>query len=280
MERTDDFTRKREKLLGMIKEWAVEDICLAFSGGVDSSLLLALAAKEASRRGTKVYAVTFQTELHPQADLAIASRVAAGAGAEHVVIQVDEFEDARITKNPVNRCYLCKKLLFSRLLEFAGEKGIHTVLEGTNHDDLSVYRPGLEAVRELGVKSPLAMCGMTKQEVRAYAELCGLTVARRPSSPCLATRLPYGAKVERALLRQIDRGEEYLKTLGFSNVRIRQHGDITRIEVDRESFPAVLKHAEEICRELQRMGMRYITMDLQGFRSGSMDKYLPVRKFQ
>lgn len=276
MERTDDFARKQEQLLEMIKEWAGEDICLAFSGGVDSSLLLALAAGEASRRGTKVYAVTFQTELHPQADLEIAARVAAGAGAEHVVIRVDEFEDPRITENPVNRCYLCKKLLFSRLLEFAREKGIHTVLEGTNHDDLSVYRPGLRAVRELGVKSPLAMCGMTKQEVRELAKRCGLSVAGRPSSPCLATRLPYGAKIERELLGRIDRGEEYLKSLGFSNVRIRQHGNITRIEVDRESFPAVAAHAEKICRELQNMGMRYITLDLQGFRSGSMDEYLSV----
>lgn len=268
------MNQKQNQLLENLNQWAKEDVCVAFSGGVDSSLLLHLAVQAANRHGTKVYAATFQTELHPQADLDIAKKVAADAGAIHVIMEVDEFEDDRILENPVNRCYLCKKLLFTNLINFAKEKGIHTVYEGTNADDLKVYRPGLQAVKEMGVYSPLAMAGLTKEEVRSWAEECGISVSRRPSAPCLATRLPYGTRIEKSLLERIDAGEEYLKELGFPNVRIRQHGDISRIEVEKKDFPAVMDQGDEIVAKLKELGLRYITLDLQGFRSGSMDEYL------
>lgn len=266
------MNQKQKRLLEHLNQWTKEDICVAFSGGVDSSLLLYLAVKAARQHNTEVYAVTFQTELHPQADLPVATRVAADAGARHVVMEVDEFEDDRILENPVNRCYLCKKLLFTKLIKFAEEKGIHTVMDGTNADDLNVYRPGLQAVKEMGVFSPLAMAGLTKEEVRSWAGECGISVSRRPSAPCLATRLPYGTRIDKSLLKRIDSGEEYLKSLGFSNVRIRQHGDISRIEVEKKEFAAILEHSEEIIKNLKELGFRYITLDLQGFRSGSMDE--------
>lgn len=266
--------QKRKELEKQMNDWAKSDICVAFSGGVDSSLLLYLAVQAAALYGSKVYAVTFQTSLHPQADLAIAKAVAGDAGAEHVVLEVDEFADEEILKNPVNRCYLCKRLLFTKLLEFAASKGISTVMEGSNADDLNVYRPGLAAVQELGILSPLVSFGIKKAEVRAMAEQLGISVSHRPSAPCLSTRLPYGAKIEKEMLQRLDAGESYLKELGFSNVRIRQHGEVSRIEVDKQEFSAILGKGEEICTQLKKMGFRYITLDLQGFRSGSMDEYL------
>lgn len=268
------MNQKREKLEEQMAVWTKGDICIAFSGGVDSSLLLYLAVRAAAKHGSKVYAVTFQTKLHPQADLAVAKAVAEDAKAEHVILEVDEFEKEEILKNPVNRCYLCKYYLFMKLLEFASEKRISVVLEGSNQDDLGVYRPGLQAVKELGILSPLAMFQITKKEVREMAEDLGIPVSDRPSAPCLATRLPYGDRIEKEVLERLDQGEMYLKSLGFSNVRIRQHRDVSRIEVERQEFPRFLELHDEICKNLQILGLRYITLDLQGFRSGSMDEYL------
>lgn len=268
------FEKKKKNLLEMMNSFAERDVCVAFSGGVDSSILLKLACDSAMRHHTTVYAVTFETNLHPQADLAIAKKVAMETGAKHIVLEVNEFDNPDILKNPVNRCFLCKKMLFTKLLDFAADKKINCVIEGTNEDDLHVFRPGLQAVRELKVHSPLAEAGLTKQEVRCLAEEYGLSVSKRPSAPCLATRLPYDTVIDPEVLHMIDLGEQFLKDMGFNQVRIRQHGDITRIEVSRESFASVADTSDVICRRLQEIGFRYITMDLQGFRSGSMDEYL------
>lgn len=145
------------------------------------------------------------------------------------------------------------------------------MLEGSNEDDLHVYRPGLQAVKELGVVSPLADCGITKAEVRVLAAEYDIPVANRPSAPCLATRLPYGAELDLELLKRIDEAENYLKNFGWRNVRLRVHGEITRLEVDKEVFTEVLEHREVIIKHLKDMGFRYVTLDLEGFRSGSMD---------
>ncbi|MDD3277875.1 MAG: ATP-dependent sacrificial sulfur transferase LarE [Lachnospiraceae bacterium] len=268
------FEAKKERLLHKIESFAEKDVCVAFSGGVDSSLLLKLAVDAARKKGTTVYAVTFETSLHPKADLGIAKQVAAQIGASHVVLEVNEFDDPGILQNPVNRCYLCKKMLFTKLIDFAGKQGTDCVMEGTNADDLLVYRPGLQAVRELQVQSPLADTAFTKEEVRRLAAEYEITVSGRPSAPCLATRIPYGTVLNPEVLERIDRGEMYLKTLGFAQVRIRQHGDITRIEVPASQFEEVVTQAESICSSLEKLGFRYLTLDLKGFRSGSMDEYL------
>ena len=160
---------KRQQLLAYMNQCAGTDVALAFSGGVDSSLLLKMACDCAGEQGTKVYAVTFQTRLHPPCDLEAAKRIAEELKAEHVILQVDELEMEEICYNPENRCYLCKKNLFGHLKKFADEKGIPCLMDGTNEDDLHVYRPGLRALAEFGVESPLARCGVTKEEVRALA---------------------------------------------------------------------------------------------------------------
>ncbi len=265
---------RKDKLLQQIRTYAQEDTALAFSGGVDSALLLYLLSQAARDTGKHVYAVTFQTALHPQADLAYARHFAQSVGLDCHVLKVNELEDPRILSNPPDRCYYCKKMLYEKLLEFARERRISTVLEGSNQDDLNVYRPGFKAVQELGIASPLAQCGITKSQVRQMAGEYGLSCASRPSAPCLATRLPYHTTLDMQLLARIDEGEQFLKGLGFDNVRIRVHKDIARIETDPEQFSLLLQKRQEIIRRLQELDLPYLTLDLEGLRSGSMDVHL------
>ncbi len=246
-------------------------ICVAFSGGVDSSLILKAAVKAAKRDGGKVYAVTFDSRLHPSCDLEIAARVAAELGGIHKVIHVNELEQEAIRMNPVNRCYLCKRHLFENLKQMAEELGAATVMDGTNEDDHHVYRPGIRALKELGIVSPLAQLHITKAEVKAMAAAWGISVASRPSTPCMATRLPYNTPIDYDVMQQIEKGEGYLRELLGGNVRLRLHGNVVRIEVDKASFGKLLEHEEEIVQNLKNLGFIYITMDLEGFRSGSMD---------
>ena len=252
-------TEKREALKQFMAEKAKAPVCVAFSGGVDSSLILKLACDTAKKTGMPVYAVTFHTMLHPACDLEIAERVAKELGAIHKIIQVNEMELEAIRTNPVNRCYICKHHLFATLLDFAKEEGIPCVMDGTNESDLHVYRPGIQALRELGVVSPLAQCGLEKKDVKAFAADLGISVASRPSMPCMA------------VLKRIEKGEDYLRSVFGGNVRLRLHGDIVRIEVDADKFEKAIAERETICRTLKEMGFLYITLDLEGFRSGSMD---------
>lgn len=262
---------KYKKLKNILLEYAREDVCIAFSGGVDSSLLLVMACEAAKKTKKKVYGVTFDTVLHPKADIEVARQVLSGTGAIHEVLHIDELAVPEIRSNPVDRCYLCKRELYTRLRDFARKKNIPTILEGSNEDDLHVYRPGLLAVRELDIKSPLAICGITKEEVRELAAQYGLSVAKRPSAPCLATRLPYGTEIDLALLARIEEGERFLRDMGFQNVRIRIHGDVLRLECDLQDMGRLMEKREEIVSGLKRVGCVYITFDLEGFRSGSMD---------
>ena len=265
------MTVEKDMLLQQIRTYAQKDTVLAFSGGVDSALLLCLLSQASRETGRRVYAVTFHTVLHPQADLACARQLADTMDVSHHILTIDELEDPRVSENPPDRCYHCKKMLFERLWRFARERHVDTVLEGSNRDDLGVYRPGLKAVQELGVASPLAQCGITKAQIRQMAAAYGLPVASRPSVPCLATRIPYGTPLDTALLSRIDQGEHFLRSLGFRNVRIRVHGDIARLETDPEDLPLLLKHRPAVVRQLKGLGIPYLTLDLEGFRSGSMD---------
>ncbi len=265
---------KLQKLQTVIGDCAAQDICVAFSGGVDSALLLKLACDAAARTKKTVWAVTFDTVLHPAADMAVAKQVASEMGANHAVLFVDELSDPQMKFNPVDRCYLCKKSLFERLLVFAEEKKAEMILEGSNADDLKTYRPGLRAVRELGIKSPLAECALTKDEVRLFSRELGISVANRPSTPCLATRLPYGAELDAALLGRIGEGERRLREMGFANVRVRVHKDTLRLEVDISQMQKLLEYRGKVLEVLSAVGCRYLTLDLEGFRSGSMDTFL------
>ncbi len=269
--------KKRAQIRSVLAEYGRGDIAVAFSGGVDSSLLLYLAMEAAGLHGKTVYALTADTVLHPAADRQIAAKVAKSAGAVHKILFVDELRDGAILNNPVNRCYLCKKQLFLEFLRVCAREGIPTLLEGSNGDDLQVYRPGIQAIRELQVVSPLAEAGLTKAEVRRWAGELKIPTAERPSTPCMATRLPYGAKLSAELLAKIEKGEELLQNMGYAKLRLRIHGEVTRIEVPSEDFSRLLEQRETIVEELQALGFRYLTLDLQGLRSGSMDEYLPLK---
>lgn len=263
-----------ENLKKCMDQYCKEPVCLAFSGGVDSSLLLKMACDSAKKQGTFVYAVTFDTRLHPACDTENARKVADELRAFHDVLKIDELELPEIQDNPVDRCYICKKHLFLTLREYAEEKGVSLILDGTNEDDLHVYRPGLKALEELGIKSPLAECGITKDEVKALAAEYGISAAARPSTPCMATRLPYGAKLDYDLLGRIEKGEACLKGILSGNIRLRVHGDIARIELDPEEMVKALENRETIVGMLKKLGFTYIAMDLAGFCSGSMDVYV------
>lgn len=268
---------KTEQLEAIMDELTDQDMALAFSGGVDSSLLLKMAADRAAKKGTKVWAVTFNSRLHPSCDLENARKVAGELGGIHVILEIDELKMEEIRSNPVNRCYLCKRNLFRTLMAFAKEKGVEVLAEGTNEDDLHVYRPGIQAVRELGIRSPLAEAGLTKEEVRRLAAACGISAASRPSTPCMATRLPYGVRLDYEILKKIEAGEEILRRMIGGNVRLRLHGQVVRIETDPERFSLALEKREEVVRQLKELGFVYITLDLEGFRSGSMDVGLESR---
>jgi uncharacterized protein len=266
-----------KKLIELKKEISklVEDgVCIAFSGGVDSSLILKIACEAGKELNRKVYAVTFETKLHPVSDVTISKKVAKEMGAIHEIIQINEFENEAILNNPVDRCYQCKKSLFINLLDFAEKKSLKYVLDGTNADDLNSYRPGVQALKELGVISPLAKLGITKSEVREFAKVLNISVASRPSAPCMATRLPYNTKISFELLEKIEEGEEFIKSLGFHVVRLRVHKDIVRIEVKKEDLQKLILEGDTITEYLKKLGFVYITLDLEGFRSGSMDIYV------
>jgi len=257
----------KQQLLDYLSQWKGQRVCLAYSGGVDSVFLLHMLQKA----GASVVAVTFDTFLHPKADAALAKEIASELGAEHIVLPVNECSDERILENPPKRCYYCKYTLFQSLRAFAKEQGITVVLDGTNADDLLEYRPGLQALSELSIISPLALCGITKQMVRAYSAEEGLRTAKMPSTPCLATRLPYGTRITPDLLARVEAGEDFLRGLGVYNLRLRTDGTDARIEVDLDAFSLLLEHRNEMIQTLRSLSFERITLDLEGFRSGSYD---------
>lgn len=302
-----ELAEKYKRLQEKIRSYVPEGIAVAFSGGVDSALVLKTACMAAE--GNKVYAVTAQTCLHPAGDPDKAGKAAREFGAQHKVVRIDELAESGIETNPVNRCYLCKRSIFRKIKELAEELGAGIVLEGTNADDLRQYRPGIRALAELRIISPLAECGLTKTEIREIAAYLGIPAAGCPSTPCLATRLPYGTKISYELLKRIDEGEQYLRGLGFYNVRLRTHeltetvnhtapkeetqedntdGNfhlqggkgsekeerrwLARIEVDIEDIPRILEHGKELTEVVKNLGFARVTVDLEGFRSGSMDE--------
>ena len=268
------YEEKKQKLQEQMLVYAQGDMLVAFSGGVDSSLILKLAVQAATKIGHKVYGIMVHTMLHPMGEVEDARVTAEQIGAEFRVLEIDELKGADILDNPVDRCYRCKKYLFRNLIEEGKKLGVSVMMEGTNEDDLHVYRPGLRAIRELGIHSPLAEAGMTKAEVRKLAGELGVSVSNKPSMPCLATRFPYGTRISYETMRKVDEGEAFIRSLGFYNVRLRIHNDVARIEVDVNEMPHLLEHCEQIVAKLKNLGYDYITVDLEGFRSGSMDLHV------
>lgn len=268
------YEEKKQKLQKQMLVYAQGDMLVAFSGGVDSSLILKLAVQAAAKTGHKVYGIMVHTMLHPMGEVEDARVTAEQIGAEFQVLEIDELKGADILDNPVDRCYRCKKYLFHNLIEEGKKLGVSAMMEGTNEDDLHVYRPGLRAIRELGIHSPLAEVGMTKAEVRKLAGELGISVSNKPSMPCLATRFPYGTRISYEAMQKVDEGEAFVRSLGFYNVRLRIHNDVARIEVDVNEMPRLLEYREQIVAKLKNLGYDYITVDLEGFRSGSMDLHV------
>lgn len=266
-----DYFSKVGKLKEMIAACAEGNIVVAFSGGADSSLILKMTCEAAERTGHTVYGIFLHTMFHPAGEMQSARKIADEVGAVFKTLEIDELKEAGIEYNPQDRCYRCKKYLFQSVLKEAEKLHADIVMEGTNQDDLMVYRPGIRAVKELGIISPLAEAGLTKKEVRRLASEYGLSVSNKPASPCLATRFPYGTKLSSDAMRCVEQGEKILKEQGFHNVRLRVHGEIARIEVDSRDLKTLVEHRKEIISGLKKLGYTYVTLDLEGFRSGSMD---------
>ncbi len=259
------------QLQAYLSRYAANGICVAFSGGVDSSLVL----KAAAQTGADTAAVYFRTALHPAGDQNTAQRIAREIGVPFHVIALNEFANPAIMENPPDRCYHCKHMLFSMLKAWAEQHGYGVCMDGTNADDLQQYRPGIGALKELHIVSPLAECAFTKQQVRMLAARLGLSSANTPSSPCLATRLPYHTPVTKEKLAKIEKAELLLRQNGFPVNRVRLHGAIARIELPPEQF--LLFHRQNgLIPALKKIGFDYITLDMEGFRSGSMDE--PLQK--
>ena len=245
---------------------------VAFSGGVDSSLALAVAAR-ALPEG-KVLAVTSNNETYLPSELDLASGFANSMGVEHLVIDTRELDNPDYASNPTNRCYFCKSTLYSDLDALAKERGYTCVIDGANKDDEGDYRPGRKAARELGVLSPLSVAGVTKEEVRALAKHLGLPSWDKPALACLSSRFPYGQEITPEKLRQVTRAEEFLRAEGFQQVRVRHHGEIARLEVGPQELERAFEMRDEISAELKDAGFLYVTLDLAGYKSGSLNAAL------
>ncbi|RFU70128.1 ATP-dependent sacrificial sulfur transferase LarE [Peribacillus saganii] len=247
-------------------------VLVAFSGGVDSTFLLA-KAKEVL--GDKVFAVTAASETFPTREFNLAVSLAKQIGVKHVQTSVSELTNADFVKNDPSRCFHCKNGLYSHLQELMDEYGqIYTIVDGSNMDDLGEYRPGMKAARDLGVRSPLQEAGFFKEEIRILSKEMGLPTWNKPSFACLSSRIPYGTEITQEKIDQLDLAETFLLGLGLYQVRVRHHDKIARIEVIPEDMTRVLEHHEEIDKAFKSYGFSYVTMDLKGYRSGSMNEVL------
>jgi pyridinium-3,5-biscarboxylic acid mononucleotide sulfurtransferase len=255
-------------------------VAVAFSGGVDSTFVLKVAVDTLGREN--VLAVTGASDSVATAEMEDARRLAAQIGAEHILIETHEFEDANYLANPTNRCYYCKTELYTRMSELLAPRGDYVVVNGTNADDLGDFRPGLTAASEHSVRAPCAEVGLTKSEIRVLSAEMGLPTADKPAAPCLSSRVQYGETITPEKLRMIERGEAFLRTLGLRECRVRHHDKLARIEVPADEIariatPDVRAKIDTAFREI---GYHYVTLDLRGFRSGSMNEVIAFGRRQ
>jgi uncharacterized protein len=277
MERNDavmiedqDIIKKNEELGRILREMG--RCLIAYSGGVDSAFLLLRAQQEL---GDHVLAVTASSETFPEREFNEAIALAKELNAPHETIDIREFENENFIKNDKNRCYFCRQGLHERLVQIAHEKGYPYILDGTNASDVGDYRPGMKALREKGVRSPLKDAGLTKDDIRLLSKEMNLRTWNKPSFACLSSRIPYGTKITEKAINQLDIAENYLLTeIGLYQVRVRHHDKIARIEVDPQDIERVIRHRDEIHAKLKSLGFDYITLDLEGYRTGSMNEVL------
>ena len=251
-------------------------VLVAYSGGVDSTLLLRAARDVLGRRAA---AVTVATEVHTARELREAKETAAGLGVPLRVLRARLLGRPAFVSNPPDRCYYCKKALFTRVAKLARERGIENVADGTNADDEADFRPGRRALAELGVRSPLREAGLGKRDIRALSRRLGLPTADRPARACLASRFPYGTRITAGGLRRVDAAEEALRRLGFEQARVRHHGPVARVEIPAARIRAFLAPGvrRRVVRALRELGWTYVALDLSGYRSGSLNEVLGRR---
>ncbi len=244
---------------------------LAYSGGVDSSVLLRAASEVL---GPHLIAVTAVSETYPAGELASAQEFARSLGVTPRILHTEELSSEEFLRNPPDRCYYCKRELFGKLSQIAEQEGIPFVLDGSNADDLTDHRPGRRAALEFSIRSPLIETGFAKPEVRELARILGLPVWDKPSLACLSSRIPYGARITPEILRTVQTAEDLLHTFGFRQARVRHHGTTARIEVDRDEFGLLLSGglARRIAASLKELGYTYVCLDLEGYRTGSMNE--------
>lgn len=246
---------------------------LAYSGGVDSSLLLKAASEV---MGPNLVAATAVSETYPKGELIVAEEFARSLGVTHKFVHTEEMASEDFARNPPDRCYHCKKELFEKLRQLAAAEGVSFVMDGSNADDLRDHRPGRKAAAEFSVRSPLLEAGFSKAEVRERARALGLRVWDKPSLACLSSRIPYGTRITSGLIRTVDAAEDHLRAFGFGQARVRHHGDIARIEVMPEDFAKFLHRdiAEKIAARFRELGYVYVCLDIEGYRTGSMNEGL------
>ncbi|MBI5075743.1 MAG: ATP-dependent sacrificial sulfur transferase LarE [Nitrospirae bacterium] len=261
--------QKLSSLITILKD--TPSALLAFSGGVDSSFLL----RAMKISGVPFLAITGKSETVPEKDLQQAIAFALQEGVQHRVIMTGELQNESFLNNPPDRCFFCKQDLFQRMQQIAEAESFDALFDGSNADDLKDFRPGRKAARLYGVQSPLAEAGLLKDDIRLLSKKLGLDTWNRPSSPCLSSRFPYGQKITLPLLRRVEQAEGYLKSIGIEVVRVRIHNDVARIEVPEHEMMTVLKNRQAVAENFRSFGFSFISLDLEGFTSGSLNRVLP-----
>ncbi len=260
---------KVQKLKSILKDMG--SVLVAYSGGVDSTFLLKVCRQVL---GDNVLAVTGDSATYPAQELALAKKTARAIGSRHLIVKTDELKNKRFAANSPRRCYYCKSELFGTLKSLAKRKKLNFVVDAGNASDRHDYRPGSQAKQLLGVRSPLEEAGFTKEDIRKASRTLKLATWNKPSLACLASRIPYGTPIAPALLDRIGKAEKFLQGLGFRQVRLRHYNGLCRIEVPKDDIPALAAKRGRITACLKKMGYQYVTLDLEGYRTGSMNEVL------
>jgi pyridinium-3,5-biscarboxylic acid mononucleotide sulfurtransferase len=259
-------------LKGIIEE--LGSVVIAYSGGIDSTFLAKISYDVLAE---KALAVTGHSDVNSSQDLNDAKKYADLIGINHLILPTEEVNSSDFNKNDKNRCFYCKTELFSKCLQIAKEKGYSYVIEGSNFDDLNDYRPGMKASCDLNIKQPIVEAEITKDEIREYLRSIDYPIWNKPASPCLSSRIPYGNKITGDKLRMVEDGEIFLRKFGFYNMRVRHHDKIARIEVDVKDFNTVTGNYKDIVSHFNTLGFDYVTLDLKGFRTGSLNEVIETK---